>query len=377
MFITITFALFLICLIIQISYWIIIFSRVAFAPPNNNPMASKEEPVEAANYPISVIICGYNEGRNFQQFLPQILEQNYPNFEVIVVNDRSTDNSAKILEAFEKQHKHLRVINLTDYDRKQRGKKTALTQGLKAAKHETVLLTDADCYPNSNLWIQTMANAVDESKIMGIAYVPFDKRPTFLNKFLRYDKIYIAIQYLSFALAGMPYMGAGANLIYRKDLFFKSSGFKKHAHVASGDDDLFVSEVANKENLAVVLKSESFIYCEPKDTFQQFYHQKSRHISTSWHYKLHHQLLLGVLAQSHFWLYVFALVACFNLSFLPFLFGGIILRWFIMLVIFRKIAHRFDEKDMTIWLPLMDVLYVFYYFVFALPLVKGNNNRWE
>jgi cellulose synthase/poly-beta-1,6-N-acetylglucosamine synthase-like glycosyltransferase len=367
---TIAFILFLICLIIQMLYWIIIFSRVAFA-------SSKNHVTENANYPISVIICGYNEGHNFQQFLPKILEQKYPNFEVIVVNDRSTDNSAKILATFEKQHKQLRVINLTDFDREQRGKKTALTQGLKAAKYEIVLLTDADCYPNSNLWIQTMANAVDANKIMGIAYVPFDKRPTFLNKFLRYDKIYIAIQYLSFALAGMPYMGAGANLIYRKDLFFKSSGFKKHAHVASGDDDLFVSEVANKANLAIVLEPESFIYCEPKDTFQQFYHQKSRHISTSWHYKLHHQLLLAVLAQSHFWLYVFAFIACFNLAFLLYLLGGIILRWLIMLVIFRKIAHRFDEKDMTIWLPLMDILYVFYYFVFALPLVKGNGGRWE
>lgn len=364
----IAFALFFICLIIQILYWIIIFSRVAFA---------KSKPLKTADYPISVIICGYNEGHNFQQFLPKILEQKYPNFEVIVVNDRSTDNSAKILATFEKQHKHLSVIHLTDFDRVQRGKKTALTQGLKAAKYETVLLTDADCYPNSDLWIQTMANAVDADKIMGIAYVPFDKRPTFLNKFLRYDKIYIAIQYLSFALKGMPYMGAGANLIYRKALFFQSDGFKKHAHVASGDDDLFVSEVANKDNLAVVLQPESFIYCEPKDTFRQFYYQKSRHISTSWHYKIEHQLLLGILAQSHFWLYIFALIAGFNVVLLPFLFAGIILRWLVMLFIFQKIATRFNEKDMTVWLPLMDILYVFYYFIFALPLIKGNNGRWE
>lgn len=365
---TIALYFFILCLIIQILYWIIIFSRVAFA---------KLPPVTSSNIPISIIICGYNEGENFRQFLPKILEQDYPNFEVIVVNDRSTDNSTKILASFENQYKHLKVIHLTDFDRQQRGKKFALTQGLKAAKHDIVLLTDADCYPTSRNWIKTMVSGLGQQKIMGIAYVPFDKRPTFLNKFLRYDKIYIAIQYLSFALSGMPYMGAGANLIYRKELFFKSNGFKKHAHVASGDDDLFVSEVANKENLAIVLHPDSFIYCEPKETFPQFYHQKSRHISTSWHYKFHHQILLGILAQSHFWLYIFAIIALFHPVYQSFIIFAVILRWFIMMIIFRKIAHRFDEKDMTVWLPIMDILYVAYYFVFALPLVKGNNGRWE
>lgn len=359
---------FIICLIIQIIYWIVVFSRVAFA---------ENQPITSPNFPISVIICGYNEGENFRQFLPQILEQDYPNFEVIVVNDRSTDNSAKILASFEKQYKHLKVINLTDFERQQRGKKFALTQGLKAAKHDIVLLTDADCYPNSNQWIKTMASGLGQNKIMGIAYVPFDKRPTFLNRFLRYDKIYIAIQYLSFALVGLPYMGAGANLIYRKELFFKSNGFQKHAHVASGDDDLFVSEVANEDNLAIVLHPDSFVYCEPKETFQQFYHQKSRHISTSWHYKFYHQALLGILAQSHFWLYIFGIIALFNPVYQSFICVGIVIRWCIMIFIFNKIAARFDEKDMTKWLPIMDILYVAYYFIFALPLIKGNEGRWE
>jgi glycosyltransferase involved in cell wall biosynthesis len=280
---TIAFYLFLLCFIIQLAYWLIAFSRVAFVKKVENAAA----PI--ADYPISIIVCGHNEGDNFQNFLPKVLNQKYPNFEVIVVNDRSTDNSANILDAFEKQYKQLRVIHLKDFDRTQLGKKFALTQGLKAAKNEVVLLTDADCYPSSDLWIQTMTNGLKKDKIIGIAYVPFDKRNTFLNKFLRYDKIYIATQYLSLALLGVPYMGAGANLIYRKALFFKSDGFNKHQHIASGDDDLFVSEVSNKENMAIVLDENSFIYCEPKETFKQFYHQKSRHISTRWHYKWDHQ----------------------------------------------------------------------------------------
>ncbi len=365
----ILFTLFISCLLVQIVYWVFMFSRVAFSREKRNG--------DDANYPISVVICGYNEGDNFRQFLPKIMEQQYPNFEVIAVNDRSTDDSELVLKQLAAKYSNLRILNLTDFERQQRGKKFALTQGLKAAKHEVVLLTDADCYPRSNRWIQTMANALKMGKTMGIAYAPFDKRPTFLNRFLRYDKIYIAIQYLSFALAGLPYMGVGPNLIYRKQLFFQSNGFKKHEHVASGDDDLFVSAVSNKDNLAVVLDENSLIYCEPKETFRAFYHQKSRHLSTSWHYKTHHLLLLGLLAQSHFWLYFFA-VGTVWVGFYPFfVLLGMLCRWVVMMFIFKNIAHRFDEKDMTVWLPIMDFLYIFYYLLFSFPLIKGNNNRWE
>jgi len=362
------FYLFIICFAIQVLYWLILFSRVSFA---------KVQPTTPTSIPISVIICGHNEAENFRNFLPQILKQHYPHFEVIVVNDRSTDDSSKILASFEKEYNQLRVINLTDFERKPKGKKFALKQGLTAAKHDIVLLTDADCYPRSDQWIATMASGLNQHKTMGIAYAPLDKRPTFLNRFLRYDKIYIAIQYLSFALVGMPYMGAGANLIYRKELFFKSNGFQTHTHLASGDDDLFVNEVASKKNLAVVLQPNSFVYCEPKETLQQFYHQKSRHISTSWHYKLHHKILLGLLASSHFLFYVFGVFAFFATNYQLVTVSLIILRWAIMLFVFRKIADRLDEKDITAWLPLMDILYVLYYFIFALPLLKGNNGRWE
>ena len=366
--ITITFYLFIFCLAIQLLYWLFIFSRVAFA---NIPIST------FSNEPVSVVICGHNEGSNYPKFLPKILEQDYPRFEVIVANDRSSDNSKYILDNLQKTYPHLRVIHLNDFDRQQIGKKHALTIGIKAAKNELILLTDADSYPRSNQWIKIMSAALVGKKSIGIAYAPFDKRPTFLNRFLRFDKLYIAIQYLSFGLVGCPYMGTGPNMIYCKRLFLQAKGFEKHAHLISGDDDLFVNEVADNENTAIILHPDSLMYCEPKETLKAFYHQKSRHLSTSWHYQLNHQLLLGVLAQTHFWLYVFGFVAFFRPRFQLLIGLGILLRWIVMYLIFRKVAIRYDEDDLSIWLPLMDVLYVPYFILFAFPLLKGSVDRWE
>lgn len=368
---TIAFYLFLLCLFLQIAFWLFVFARLAFAKKAAKTTLPK------ANFPISVIICGHNEGDNFQTFLPQILNQNYPNFEILVVNDRSTDNSANILDAFEKQYKQLRVIHLTDFERTKVSKKHALAIGIRAAKNEILLMTDADSAPNSVFWIQSMANKLSDNKSIVLGYVMFHQRETWIHKFIRYDKLNVAIQYLSFGLMGLPYMGAGPNLMYRKSLFIQADGFKKHEHIASGDDDLFISEVSNAKNTVVNLAENSFIYCEPKATFKQFYRQKSRHISTSWHYKWQHQLLLGVFAQSHFWLYIFGIISLFNTNFLPFLLIGMIVRWLIMLFIYNKITARLNEKPIFLSLPILDILYVFYYLIFAFPLIKGNGNRWE
>jgi len=348
-----------------------VFSRVAFAKK------TKESISYTADYPISVVICGHNEGENFKEFLPEVLSQKYPNFEVVVVNDRSTDNSTKILDDFEKQYNHLRVIHLNDFDRKIMSKKFALTIGIQKAKNNVLLMTDADSSPNSAFWIQSMANKMTENKSVVLGYVMFHRRTTWIHKFIRYDKFNIAIQYLSFGLVGLPYMGAGPNLMYKKDVFVQANGFKKHEHIASGDDDLFISEVSNSKNTAVNLESDSFIYSEPRETFKAFYTQKSRHISTSWHYKWYHKLLLGSLAQSHFWLYISGIICLFDTTLIPFVLIGILTRWIIMLFFYHKITKRFNEKELLIWFPILDVLYILFYIIFALPLLKGNGNRWE
>ncbi|HLW39046.1 MAG TPA: glycosyltransferase, partial [Brumimicrobium sp.] len=243
---------------IQLFWLFFFYSRIAF---------HKEKKPSTSSLPISIIISARNEEDNLAEFLPYILEQDYPNFEVIVVNHQSTDGTEYILKAFQETHSHLRVITLERDKHLAFGKKLPLTVGIKGAKHNHLLLTDADCMPTSNQWLKIMASKFSDKKEIVLGYAPLRKTKGFLNKLIRFDTAFIALNYLSFAKAGTPYMGVGRNLAYTKDLFLKNKGFKSHYSIQSGDDDLFIQEVAKKKNYTISLSPDSFCVSDAKETW--------------------------------------------------------------------------------------------------------------
>lgn len=250
-------------------------------------LAFYKDPEVQSNFsqPVSVIICARNEALNLRKHLPFILNQKYPDFEVIVVNDGSTDASAEVLKYFADEFSRLRIITVDASEKKGKGKKYPLSVGIKNAKHEYLLMTDADCRPRSQNWIQLMANGFSDGKEIVLGYGKYEKRAGFVNQLVQWDTFFVALQYFSFALAGKPYMGVGRNLAYKKSLFEKVNGFESHAHIASGDDDLFVMEAANKNNVAVVLHHDSHTISRSKENFKDWYNQKSRHLTTGTSYK--------------------------------------------------------------------------------------------
>ena len=261
---------FLILGFIQLIYYLIVFSRLAFYRGIKN--GKSEENIA----PISVIICAKNERDNLLQFLPDFLNQDYPNFEVIVVNDHSVDDTEDVLKAFTMQFQNLKIVTVPDNDRFYGSKKFALTLGIKAAQFDHVLLTDADCKPASNTWI-TLMSAYAQKKQIILGFGAYEKQKGLLNKLIRFDTFFTAVQYLSFSLCKMPYMGVGRNLAYHKELFFKNKGFSSHQHILSGDDDLFINEVANKTNTQIVVDSAAHTISVPKQSFKLWIRQKRRH----------------------------------------------------------------------------------------------------
>ena len=214
--------------ICQLLYWYLVFSKLAFYKIDKKGIVKESIPsvLDTDLPPISIIICARNEAENLRKNLPTILNQEYASFEVIVVNDASTDETLSVLNSFLSKYHHLRIINITD--KKIIGKKGALAEGIEAAKYEWLLLTDADCYPFTKNWILGMIKGVDAKEI-GLGYAPYEKRDGFLNTFIRYETVWTATQYMGFALAGEPYMGVGRNIIYMKKLYEKVGGFQKHA----------------------------------------------------------------------------------------------------------------------------------------------------
>ncbi len=253
--------------------------------------------------PISIIICAKNELENLRKNLPSILSQNYFNFEVIVVNDQSIDGSKIFLDELAKKHLNLVIVEIDDFVTHNPGKKFALTLGIKTAKHEHLLLTDADCIPASKDWIKQMCNNFTKSDIT-LGYGPYEKKKGLLNKFIRFDTYNVAQQYLSYALASQAYMGVGRNLAYKKSLFFDNKGFANHIHIPSGDDDLFIQEVANSTNVSIEISEDSHTTSEVIENWSDWIYQKRRHISTAPYYKLKFKVLLALYpyAQLFFWI---------------------------------------------------------------------------
>lgn len=350
---------------IQIFYYLFFFKRLADYDCGREkfPLSAKED------FPADLIICAKNEEKNLVQNIPRILNQNDRLHKLLVVNDNSDDKSLYILKEIQKKSPTFDIINLTHTKSGAVGKKYALSVGIKNADADVLLLTDADCEPLSNDWVGRMKAGLGDKEI-GLGYSPYAAYPGLLNLFIRYEAVWTAVQYLSFALAGLPYMGVGRNLIYRKELFARAGGFAKHAHIPTGDDDLFINAVARADNTTVILHPDTFILSEPKRDWRSYVRQKRRHLSAGVRYRLRHQILLGLLSATHFLHYTSGIaLAFFDITIF---FTLLAVRLSVVLWIYRRILKKLNDPKMWLWIPFLDFAYLFFYLFFATALMNTN-----
>ncbi|QJD97493.1 glycosyltransferase [Mucilaginibacter robiniae] len=333
--------------------------------------------VEPNSLPISVIISARNEAENLQRYLPTILEQLYPTFEVVVVNDCSVDDSHNVLLHFSEKYPHLKLVTVTEHRKFKTGKKFALTMGIKAARYEHLLFTDADCEPASENWITLMAQNFTGTTEIVLGYSPYRKTAGFLNAFIRFETLRTAINYLSAALGRKAYMGIGRNLAYTKSLFFKRKGFASHLHVLSGDDDLFVNQNATADNTVIEIHPGAFTYSEAKSTFSSYFRQKKRHMGVGGLYKARHKWLLSLDAVSGFLFYILLVLSLYY-RLQPLVLGSVyVLKLLVQWIVFRKAAHKLGNASLLWFLPFWDLIYYVYLNVFGLIGTFIKTTRWK
>ncbi len=355
--------------VIQLFYYLFFFRRLAFFVPKQKEKSQQ--------HPLSVIVCARDEAANLAKNLPGVLVQTYPTtHEVIVVNHNSQDETAYFLEGLKKTFKNLQVVNLTQEAKGIPGKKYPLSIGIKEAKHEIILLTDADCVPASEFWMQKMQDAYHDGIDIVLGYGAYYKKPGLLNKLIRFDTFHSAMQYLSYAMAGIPYMGVGRNLSYKRALFFKHKGFSSINHVASGDDDLFISLVSDKKNTTVVIDEEAATLSEPRRTFSSWMRQKNRHYTTGKFYKPVHKFLLGLYSITHFLFYPLFIASMFIYDWRIVL-AVFLVRFILQAIIYYKSMQKLNEKDLFAWWWLFDIGMFFYYLIFANSLWKKPRQNWN
>jgi len=362
----ILFLVFAAAFLLQFFYFIFFFIRLLF----------KQKPVINEKLkPVSIIIAARNEEQNLIQFLPKIFEQDYPEFEIVVVNDRSWDESIDVLQEFARKHENLHVVEIPDREKDDFAKKFAITMGIKAAKHDLLVFIDADCFPTSTNWLKEMASRCEGPTNLILGASPYSREKGILNKIIRFDAAQIAVQYLSLAKAGIPYMGVGRNLAYTQELYDSVRGFKSHYYIPSGDDDLFVNEAGNRKNTSVVFSKESITLSVPKKKFIDWWHQKKRHLTTGKHYKTFHKILLTLYPASLVIMYVLLpfLLVIHNWWYIAL--GIVGFRILLQMIIFSRPFSVMGSRDLILLAPILELVLLIINPILLMSMKKTKKQR--
>ena len=324
---------------------------------------------------VSVIVCAHNEYDNLQDYLSILLEQDYPCYEVIVVDDSSEDGSDLLLERWSRQYGNLYHTFVPRGARVLSNKKLALTIGIKAAHYDYLLLTDADCRPESKHWIREMMKGFsNEQTELVLGFSPYFEKSDLLNHLIGYDTLFNGLQYMGMARAGKPYMGVGRNLAYKRETFFSVGGFKGLLGNRAGDDDLFVNRIANAANTVVVNNPNSIVWSVPKTTWREWFHQKRRHLSVSPQYRTKSkiQLTLEPLSRGIFYASLLISAIVGNIELISIALALFLLRLLVQLIIINVSARRLNMRGYSLGLIAYDIILplITLYMMLTQPLQK-------
>jgi len=366
--------LYMLCWVVQLFYWLGPLRRLAVYTPDTEPIAP------AVPYPVSVVVCCHNNLVGIQALLEALHGQEYPNFEVVVVDDRSNDATYNwLLTESRKPQPRFKLVRVNTRPDHIAGKKYALTLGIKAASHPALLLTDSDCLPTSAHWVSRIAATLQGPQSAVLGYGPLAYRPGLLNMLARYDAFYTGLQYVGFALAGKPYMGVGRNLAYYKDVFLSTKGFAAHAAQAGGDDDLFINKAVHDGFITetnVCLHPDAQMVSAAKTTFSDWFWQKVRHLSAGKRYHATDQRKLGLLQGSHLFLYGLLISMLAVPVLLPLVGVAYLVRLVAVMVVQALAAKRLGERLPVAALPLLDAWLPVQFLVFGLPALLLRKVAW-
>lgn len=347
----IIFFVFIAVVVVQLVYYLIIFGKFAFAQPQE---------ITAKKIPVSVIVCAKNEAEKVKHFVPLLAEQDYHDFEIVLIDDASSDETPDLFEEFEKQYSNVRFVKVANNEAFWGNKKYALTLGIKAARKEYLLFTDADCYPASKDWITNMTSQFTLNRTIVLGYGTYEKvKNSFLNKIIRFDNMLTATQYFAWAKVGSPFSGEGRNLAYKKDEFFKVNGYIDHMSIRMGEDALFLNQAATKKNITVCYTPESFTYSEPKKSFGAWRKQKRRQVFIAKFFRPldKFQLRLFFLSQLLFIVLAVLLLALqYNWMFMV---PVVVVRYLGSWLTVGYSASKLKEKDTVYWYPVIEIILTF------------------
>ena len=361
---------FCIALLIQLCIHWIRFAKIAFNKRGHR--LKRDDELE----PVSVVVCARDSYEQLSELIPLLLKQDYPQFEVVVVNDCSDDETEEYLKDLERCENRIKPVQLRQHLNFFNGKKFPLSMGIKSASYDLMVLTDADCKPTSEQWLRSMVSGYGDGTEVVISHNRYRQTGGLLNLMVRFEAVQTAMMYLSAALAGKPYRGVGKNLSYRQRLFFRNKGFTSHYAMAAGDDDVFISQTASKRNTQVVIDAENTIESDPPQNFGFWVRNRCNKYATITMLKPSARSFAALHYWSQFLFYggfiallilkpAFAFASGNPLYYFLTLAGCFLLRFITQMIVYRGVCKRLGESHLLPGLILLD-------FVFAIltPLFR-------
>lgn len=344
-----------IIILFQIFYYLIVYGRVAFFKENKLTTDEKQKYTPS----VSVVMCVKDDAYNLEKKLPIILEQEYPNFEVVVVNDASKDETEYVLRVLQEIYPNLNVVNLYNNVNGFLGKKYPLSLGIKSAKNEIILLTESDTMPLNYNWITTMVKGFKQKKDIVLGFTNFEQKPTFLNTLMHYENLTSAMNYLGNAILNNPYMGQGRNMAYKREFFFETGGFISQYNISVGEDDLFINKNANSKNTSVIINKESINLASPKEKREEWVIQKKKHFKSMYHFKLKDKIISTLMPFATLLIYV--LVALSIVFQFPWQYAilPLVLKYTFQIIVYYKSSKTLATKQVAFLSPLLEVLFLF------------------
>lgn len=344
----------------------------------------KAEPATGANAtssflpPVSIVILAHNKANILRVTLPFFIEQDYPSFEIVVVNYLSTDDSDSVLDLVAKHCPFFKVVTMRQDLNRFHGDKYPLSIGIKSAKNDLILLSSPDCYPSDKDWIRTMVRHYSNDKaMMVLGYTGLKKKKGLFNALQQYDNLLYHASFLSAASLGMPYTGCGYNLSYRRSFFFKQGAFFNNYVISEGADDMFVNANAKRSNTAVALAPESYMTKFPFRKCADWRRYRKGRLVTRSFYSCWQKWYLRLYPVSLFFFYLsFALLLAFTTVPWYYLVGAVILKCAWQIVALKQPAGRFHVDGIYPWAPLLELYFLFSdTFLRLLPLsMKKKHN---
>jgi len=345
------------------------------------PLAFHQDPAPenpADLPPLSILVCAHNEVENLQELLPLLVAQEYPQpWEIMIIADRSWDGTHVLVKEYMLEHPRVRLVPVKECPPGMSPKKFALTLGIKAAAYGHLLLTDADCRPQSLEWAQRMAIGFSEGNDIILGFSPYMRIYGFLNKLIFFETFLTAIQYLSFAKKGSAYMGVGRNLAYTKEIFFRNKGFASHIKALGGDDDLFVQEAAKHSAVQIVLDANAQTQSAHETSWRSWWRQKQRHLSAGKQYGKKEQFRIGLFVLSNLLFYVISPVLL-GLQY-QLLWVGVIIgvRYVALYGTYLPVARRLQNPLAWWLLPMLELGYYLTYIGIGISVLTTKKVRWK